>query len=62
MKKENEPAKTKLESMAGKIDAATFAGVCAMKGWNPGKAVTEREFDQAVKQFQDAPAGRTKRG
>ena len=62
MKKENEPAKVRLETLAGKIDSATFAAVCAMKGWAAGKAVTEREFDQAVKQFQDAPAGRSRRG
>jgi response regulator of citrate/malate metabolism len=62
MKKTEESAKYKIEDLAKGIDAATFAAVCVMKKWSPGKSVSQGEFDQAVKQFLNAPAGRTKRG
>jgi hypothetical protein len=32
-----------------------FAGVCSAQGWKPGKAVTEEEFLEAVKKFENAP-------
>ena len=38
-----------------KIGWAVFAGVCAAKEWKPGKAVTEEEFLEAVKKFENAP-------
>ena len=38
-----------------KINRAVFAGVCAAKGWKPGKTVTEEEFLGAVEKFTSAP-------
>lgn len=38
-----------------KVGRAVFAGVCAAKGWKPGKAVTEEEFLAAVEEFEGAP-------
>lgn len=33
-------------------DDATFEGVKAFKGWSSGKAVSEAEYDKAVKEFE----------
>ena len=38
-----------------KVGRAVFAGVCSAQGWKPGKAVTEEEFLEAVKKFENAP-------
>lgn len=45
----NELMKTK------KISRALFAGLCAAENWRPGKMVTEKEFDDAVKRFSQSP-------
>lgn len=38
-----------------KVGRAVFAGVCSAQDWKPGKAVTEEEFLEAVKKFENAP-------
>lgn len=38
-----------------RVGRAMFAGVCSAQGWKPGKAVTEEEFLEAVKKFENAP-------
>lgn len=38
-----------------KVGRAVFAGVCSAQGWKPGRAVTEEEFLEAVKKFENAP-------
>lgn len=38
-----------------KTRAAVFAGVCAAKGWQPGKAVTTAEYLAAVDTFMKGP-------
>ena len=38
-----------------KVGRAVFAGVCSAQEWKPGKVVTEEEFLQAVKKFENAP-------
>ena len=38
-----------------KVGLALFAGFCSAKGGKPGKAVTEEEFLEAVKKFENAP-------
>lgn len=38
-----------------KVGRAVFAGVCSAQGWKPSKAVTEEEFLEAVKKFENAP-------
>ena len=43
------------------IGAAVMAGVCAMKGWRPGKQVTEEEFLTAVQEFNQTPIRRRKK-
>lgn len=43
-----EIGKWKLEK---KTSHAVYAGVCAMCGWVSGKEVTEKEYDEAVKDF-----------
>ena len=40
---------------SGSFAASTKAGVCSAQGWKPGKAVTEEEFLEAVKKFENAP-------
>ncbi len=42
---------------AQKISAPVFAGVCAERGWRPGKMVTEAEFRAAVAKFTGAVMG-----
>ncbi|MCD7948311.1 MAG: hypothetical protein LUG13_08490 [Oscillospiraceae bacterium] len=37
------------------IRAAVFAGVCTVQDWKSGKAVSEKEFLAAVKQFTGTP-------
>lgn len=37
-----------------KTRAATFAGVCAAKGWRPGKQITEADYVAAVAEFNGA--------
>lgn len=34
-----------------------FCGICAMKGWVNGKAVSEREYLDAAAAFLKSPAG-----
>lgn len=38
-----------------RVGRAMFAGVCSAQGWKPGKVVTEEEFLEAVKKFENAP-------
>ena len=44
------------------VGRAVFAGLCAARGWKPGKAVTEAEFLAAVRAFGAAPMGRKEAG
>ena len=44
------------------VGRAVFAGVCAARGWKPGRAVTEAEFLAAVRAFGAAPMGRKEAG
>lgn len=37
--------------------AAIYSGACFTKGWRAGKMVTETEYDEAVKEFGNAPMG-----
>lgn len=39
------------------VDRATFAGVCAAKGWAAGKVVAEKDFLAAVEAFKTSPMG-----
>lgn len=32
--------------------STTFAGICARKEWVAGKCVTEKEYDDVVKEFE----------
>lgn len=38
-----------------KVGWAVFAGVCAARGWKPGKMVSESEFREAVDKFTQGP-------
>lgn len=39
-----------------KIGRAVFAGACAVNGWRPGKAMTDKEFLDGVAKFTKGPA------
>ena len=43
---------------------AVFAGVCALKGWKPGKQEREEEYLDAVREFGSRPVSgrKEKRG
>lgn len=57
---DKDKAKKPIESF--NISPAVYAGVCAYKGWADGKMVTKTEFNTAVKQYLDAPAGSCRGG
>jgi hypothetical protein len=52
-----EPALMTIEDLQARhrISRPVFAGVCAANGWNPGRAMTEEDFLQAVGNFTRAP-------
>ncbi|MBP5161539.1 MAG: hypothetical protein ILP16_00985 [Spirochaetales bacterium] len=54
-KKTEAAALQSIESLAK--DPAVHAGVCEMKGWAAGKMVTADEYNAAVNEFLNAPAG-----
>ncbi len=57
---DKDKAKKPIESFGA--SPAVYAGVCAYKGWADGKMVTKAEFDAAVKQYLNAPAGSCRGG
>lgn len=42
--------------MAHKVPMAIHYGLCARKGWKPGKVVSEEEYRQAEKEFLEGGA------
>lgn len=52
---ENKVKTPTIEDLGKDIDPSVFAGVCARMKWNPGKTVTESEFNKAVKAFLESP-------
>lgn len=44
------------------ISPALYTGVCSAQGWKPGKAVTEREFLEAIQSFNSAPMSGASKG
>lgn len=48
-----------VDDLAGELglDAVILAGVMELRGWRPGKAVSEKELKAAVREFLGAAAG-----
>ena len=48
-----------VDELAGElgIDAVVLAGVMELRGWRPGKAVSEKELKAAVREFLGGEAG-----
>ena len=43
-------------AVATNLPEEVYEGVKTANGWKEGKSVTEKEFDEAVKKFLEAPA------
>lgn len=48
-----------VDELAGElgIDAVVLAGVMELRGWRPGKAVSDKELTAAVQEFLGGEAG-----
>ena len=65
MKDKSTPAKAQdaelkdVDELAGElgIDAVVLAGVMELRGWRPGKAVSEKGLKTAVREFLSEKAG-----
>lgn len=62
--KENEVQEQKTIEEWAKLkhtDVAVLGGAKVMQHWNSGKAVSEQEYDTAVKMFRESPARRKRK-